>query len=253
MPPSSSHRPPPPPPPIRVNHQKEVQRILAQQALEHSASKLAEMQSKLDTQEVGAPPLPSHTAPPPSTPPIRVNQQKEVQRILAQQALEHSASRLAEMQSKLDTQEVGAPPSPPPPPPIRVNHQKEVQRILAQQALEHSASRLAEMQSKLDTQEVGAPPSSSHRPPPPPPPIRENHQKEVQRILAQQALEHSASRLAEMQSKLDTQEVGAPPSFSHRPPPPPPPIRVNHQKEVQRILAQQALEHSASRLAEMQS
>ena len=35
-----------------------------------------------------------------------------------------------------------------------------------------------------------------------------NHQKEVQRILAQQALEHSASRLAEMQSKLDTQELG---------------------------------------------
>ena len=38
---------------FRVNHQKEVQRILAQQALEHSASRLAEMQSKLDTQEVG--------------------------------------------------------------------------------------------------------------------------------------------------------------------------------------------------------
>ena len=38
--------------------------------------------------------------------------------------------------------------------------------------------------------------------------LRANHQKEVQRILAQQALEHSASRLAELQSKLDTQEVG---------------------------------------------
>ena len=37
--------------------------------------------------------------------------------------------------------------------------------------------------------------------------LRGNHQKEVQRILAQQALEHSASRVAEMQSKLDTQEV----------------------------------------------
>ena len=197
------------------------------------------MQSKLDTQEEGAPPfLLTPPPPPPPPPPIRVNHQKEVQRILAQQALEHSASRLAEMQSKLDTQEVGAPPSsshrPPPPSPIRVDHQKEVQRILAQQALEHSASRLAEMQSKLDTQEVGAPLPPHTAPPPPPaaPPIRVNHQKEVQRTLAQQALEHSASRLAEMQSKLDTQEVGAPPSFSHRPPPPPPPIRVNHQKEV---------------------
>ena len=37
---------------LRVNHQKEIQRILAQQALEHSASRLAELQSKLDTQEV---------------------------------------------------------------------------------------------------------------------------------------------------------------------------------------------------------
>ena len=37
--------------------------------------------------------------------------------------------------------------------------------------------------------------------------LRTNHQREVQRILAQQALEHSASRVAEMQSKLDTQEV----------------------------------------------
>ena len=49
---------------FRVNHQKEVQRILAQQALDHSASRLAEMQSKLDTQEVGAPLLP-HPPPPP--------------------------------------------------------------------------------------------------------------------------------------------------------------------------------------------
>ena len=127
------------------------------------------------------------------------------------------------MQSKLDAQEVGAPPfllTPPPPPPphpIRVNHQKEVQRILAQQALEHSASRLAEMQSKLDTQEVGVPLPPHTALPPPPPPIRVDHQKEVQRILAQQALEHSASRLAKMQSKLDTQEVGAP--FLTLPPP----------------------------------
>ena len=37
--------------------------------------------------------------------------------------------------------------------------------------------------------------------------LRTNHQREVQRILAQQALEHSASRVAEMQRKLDTQEV----------------------------------------------
>ena len=53
---------------FRVNHQKEVQRILAQQALEHSASRLAEMQSKLDTQEVGAP-IPPHTLPPLPPPP----------------------------------------------------------------------------------------------------------------------------------------------------------------------------------------
>ena len=187
------------------------------------------MQNKLDTQEVGAPPSSSHRPPPPPTP-IRVNHQKEVQRILAQQALEHSASRLAEMQNKLDTQEVSAPPPPssshrppppppPPSPPIRVDHQKEVQRILAQQALEHSASRLAEMQSKLDTQEVGAPPFLL-TPPPSPPPIRVDQQKEVQRILAQQALEHSASRLAEMQNKLDTQEVSAPPLPPHTAPPP---------------------------------
>ena len=130
---------PPPPPPIRVDHQKEVQRILAQQALEHSASRLAETQSKLDTQEVGAPPpLPPHTAPRPP-PPIRVNHQKEVQRILAQQALEHSASRLAEMQSKLDTQEVGAPPFLLTPPPL---HPLQLERIIRKKYREYWLNKL---------------------------------------------------------------------------------------------------------------
>lgn len=36
---------------------------------------------------------------------------------------------------------------------------------------------------------------------------RTSHQQEVKRLLAQQALEHSTSRTAELQSKVDTQEV----------------------------------------------
>ncbi|WAR06759.1 CE162-like protein [Mya arenaria] len=36
---------------------------------------------------------------------------------------------------------------------------------------------------------------------------RDSHQQEVKRLLAQNALEHSTSRMAELQSKVDTQEV----------------------------------------------
>jgi protein QN1 len=37
--------------------------------------------------------------------------------------------------------------------------------------------------------------------------LRRSHQQEVKRLMAQQALEHSTSRMAELQSKVDTQEV----------------------------------------------
>lgn len=37
--------------------------------------------------------------------------------------------------------------------------------------------------------------------------IRRSHQQEVKRLMGQQALEHSTSRVAELQSKVDTQEV----------------------------------------------
>ena len=37
---------------LRVTHQQEVKKILAQQALDHSTSRMAELQSKVDTQEV---------------------------------------------------------------------------------------------------------------------------------------------------------------------------------------------------------
>ena len=40
--------------------------------------------------------------------------------------------------------------------------------------------------------------------------LRTSHQEEVKHILAQQALDHSTSRMAELQSKVDTQVVSDP-------------------------------------------
>ena len=37
--------------------------------------------------------------------------------------------------------------------------------------------------------------------------LRRSHQQEVKRLMAQQALDHSTSRTAELQTKVDTQEV----------------------------------------------